>query len=213
MTSVGIIGSGIVGQTLAAGFIKKGYQVKLGTSAPEKLQEWAQEAGKGVEVSSVAECLKGVALVVLAVKGSAAEEVVTKYREDLSNLPVIDACNPIASKPPENGILSFTTDYNQSLLEKLQFIAPKAHFVKAFSCIGAYAMVDPSFVGGKPSMFICGNNAEAKKTVSQIVELFGHEVEDMGVAAAARAIEPLCILWCIPGFLKNDWMHAFKMIR
>ncbi|MCW3107707.1 MAG: DNA-binding protein, partial [Segetibacter sp.] len=49
--------------------------------------------------------------------------------------------------------------------------------------------------------------------VSAILEDFGWEVEDMGAVEAARAIEPLCILWCIPGFLRNDWMHAFKLLK
>ena len=62
-------------------------------------------------------------------------------------------------------------------------------------------------------MFICGNDAAAKKTVGAVLEQFGWEAADMGAAAAARAIEPLCILWCIPGFLRNDWTHAFKLLR
>jgi len=74
-------------------------------------------------------------------------------------------------------------------------------------------MIDPTFAGGKPTMFLCGNDDAAKKVVTRIVEQFGWEPEDMGKAEAARAIEPLCMLWCIPGFLRNDWMHAFKLVR
>lgn len=62
-------------------------------------------------------------------------------------------------------------------------------------------------------MFICGNNADAKNGVIEILERFGWEIEDMGLVEAARAIEPLCILWCIPGFLHNQWMHAFKLLK
>ena len=61
-------------------------------------------------------------------------------------------------------------------------------------------------------MFICGNDAGARKTVTDILTLFGWETEDLGAATAARAIEPLCLLWCIPGFLRNDWVHAFKVL-
>ena len=74
-------------------------------------------------------------------------------------------------------------------------------------------MYKPDFNGQLPTMFICGNDADAKKTITNILADFGWETEDMGVAAAARAIEPLCILWCIPGFLRNDWTHAFKMLK
>ena len=98
-------------------------------------------------------------------------------------------------------------------MEQLQNQFASAHFVKAFNSVGSPAMVNPQFKGGKPSMFIAGNDAAAKKTVSGILDQFGWEVEDMGGAEAARAIEPLCILWCIPGFARNDWFHAFKMLR
>jgi predicted dinucleotide-binding enzyme len=74
-------------------------------------------------------------------------------------------------------------------------------------------MYKPSFPGGTPTMFICGNNAEAKQTVTEILTAFGWETEDFGSVEAARAIEPLCILWCIPGFIRNKWTHAFKLLK
>jgi hypothetical protein len=98
-------------------------------------------------------------------------------------------------------------------MERLQKQLPKARFVKAFNSVGYSLMVDPKLKGGKPTMFICGNDEAARKTVTQILDQFGWETADMGKAEAARAIEPLAILWCIPGFLNNDWEHAFKMLR
>jgi predicted dinucleotide-binding enzyme len=74
-------------------------------------------------------------------------------------------------------------------------------------------MYKPDFGGILPTMFICGNHDESKKTVIQILRIFGWESEDLGQVEAARAIEPLCILWCIPGMLRNDWMHAFKLLK
>ena len=62
-------------------------------------------------------------------------------------------------------------------------------------------------------MFICGNDEEAKKIVTDILTSFGWETENMGKAEGARAIEPLCMLWCIPGFLRNSWSHAFKLLK
>jgi hypothetical protein len=85
--------------------------------------------------------------------------------------------------------------------------------VKAFSCVGNALMVHPDLPGGRPTMFVCGNDAQAKEQVRAILDDFGWDVEDLGAAAAARAIEPLCILWCIPGFLRNDWVHAYKVLR
>ena len=112
-----------------------------------------------------------------------------------------------------NGVLQFFTDQNKSLMEILQNKFERANFVKAFSCVGAPLMVDPDFGGPKPTMFIAGNNEKAKGEVKTILDVFGWEVEDMGAAAAARAIEPLCILWCIPGFRENRWRHAFKLLE
>jgi hypothetical protein len=112
-----------------------------------------------------------------------------------------------------NGVIKFFTDLNESLMEKLQKKAPEAHFVKAFSCVGNALMVNPKLAGGPPTMFICGNDAAAKAEVKKLLEQFGWETADMGAMEAARAIEPLCMLWCIPGFIQNSWMHAFKLLK
>jgi predicted dinucleotide-binding enzyme len=98
-------------------------------------------------------------------------------------------------------------------MERLQREFPEARFVKAFSCVGNALMVHPDLPGGPPTMFIAGNDAGAKATVTTILTEFGWETCDLGPAQAARAIEPLCILWCIPGFLRNEWSHALKLIR
>lgn len=125
----------------------------------------------------------------------------------------MDTTNPIAPNAPEKGVLKFFTELDQSLMEKLQKKVPDANFVKAFSCVGSAFMVNPSFREGKPSMFICGNSEKAKKVVRDILVEFGWDSEDMGSVEAARAIEPLCMLWCIPGFLRNEWSHAFKLLK
>ena len=149
----------------------------------------------------------------LAVKGTAAVEALRGAgAANLTGKTVIDACNPIADEPPTNGVLKFFTNHDESLMEKLQKEFKSARFVKAFNSVGSSSMVNPQFKGGKPTMFICGNDDEAKKTVGKILDQFGWEVADMGKAEAARAIEPLCMLWCIPGFLRNEWVHAFKLL-
>jgi 8-hydroxy-5-deazaflavin:NADPH oxidoreductase len=112
-----------------------------------------------------------------------------------------------------NGVLQYFTSQNDSLMERLQKLAPQAHFVKAFNSIGNAFMVNPDFKGVKPTMFICGNHDGAKADVRTILDQFGFEVEDVGKVEAARAIEALCMLWCIPGFLKDSWTHAFKLLK
>jgi 8-hydroxy-5-deazaflavin:NADPH oxidoreductase len=98
-------------------------------------------------------------------------------------------------------------------MEQLQSAFPGAHFVKAFNSVGNLVMINPQFPGGKPTMFICGKNEAAKAMVRGILDQFGWETADMGGTEAARAIEPLCMLWLIPGFLRNEWNHAFKLLR
>jgi len=211
---VGVIGSGVVGQTLAAGFLKHGHEVAIGTRDPAKLKDWAAK-NPGAEVRSMAEAANFGELVVLAVAGQLALEALKLIGpKALDGKPVIDACNPIGGGPPINGVLSFFTMLTDSLMERLQKAYPNARFVKAFNSVGAAQMVNPQFSGGRPTMFICGNDAAAKKTVAAICDQFGWDVEDMGAVEAARAIEPLCMLWCIPGVARGDWSpHAFKLLR
>ena len=214
MTKIGVIGSGIVGQVLADGFLKHKHAVMRASREPEKLAGWKAKAGPNAAIGTFAEASKFGDIVVLATKGAAAKSVLDLCgAENLAGKTVIDATNPIEESPPVNGVLRFFTGPNESLMERLQKQMPKAHFVKAFSCVGNAFMVEPDFEGGKPTMFICGNSAEAKAQVQEILARFGWEWEDMGNVEAARAIEPLCILWCIPGLLRGQWTHAFKLLK
>jgi len=210
---IGVLGSGGVAQTLATGLLKHGHPVKVGSRTPEKLADWLAANPKGSTGTFAEAAAFGEALV-LAVKGKAAADVLKLAGvENLKGKLVADTCNPTEDVAPEKGILRFYTDINKSLMEQLQSEFPDAHFVKAFNSVGSASMVDPKYAEGKPTMFICGNDARAKKTVSGILDEFGWETADMGDAEAARAIEPLAMLWCIPGFLRNQWTHAFKLLK
>lgn len=212
---IGIIGSGIVGRVLASAFLKEGYDVMLGTRDinKEEVVKWKSENSNG-KTGSFKDTASFGEIIVLAVGGEVAMEAInTAGKENVAGKIIIDATNPIAKEPPVNGVLKFFTDYNSSLMEKIQHHVPDAKLVKAFSCVGNALMYKPNLPGGKPTMFIAGNDDAAKKTVTDILTSFGWETEDMGAAEAARAIEPLCILWCIPGFTRNQWMHAFKLLK
>jgi hypothetical protein len=214
MRRVAVLGSGPVGQALADGFLKHGFAVTRGTREPAKLAQWKAGAGANAAVGTFAEAARAGEIVVLAVKGEVAETVLDLAgAAALAGKVVIDATNPIAAQPPVNGVLHFFTSLEDSLMERLQRRVPAARFVKSFSCVGNTLMVNPQLAGGPPTMFICGNDEAAKAEVRAILERFGWDIEDLGAAEAARAIEPLCILWCIPGFLRNDWLHAFKVLR
>jgi predicted dinucleotide-binding enzyme len=210
---IGIIGSGVVAQTLGKGLRGKGHDVLLGTSAPAKLADWAAGSG-GAKVGSMAEAAAFGELIILAVKGTAAAAAVKAAGVDkLAGKVVIDANNPIADAAPTNGVLAFFTGPNQSLMEALQNEFPAIRFVKAFNSVGNAFMIDPRFEGGAPTMFIAGNDKAAKAVVAKLLQQVGWEPADMGAATAARAIEPLCMLWCIPGLLRNEWAHAFKLVK
>jgi 8-hydroxy-5-deazaflavin:NADPH oxidoreductase len=212
---IGIIGSGIVGQVLSNAFFSEGHQVQLGTRNTQKEEVVKfNTANPHISIGTFAETAQFGELLVLATGGLVtAEAVQLAGISNFSGKVVIDATNPIAAAPPVNGVLQFFTGPNESLLEKLQALLPEAHLVKAFNSVGNAVMYKPSFINNTPSMFIAGNNEAAKKTVSSILTSFGWETEDMGKAEAARAIEPLCILWCIPGFINNQWGHAFKLLK
>ena len=210
---VGILGSGDVAKALAAGFLKYGHSVMMGTRDQAKLADWLTRQ-RGAGAGSFSEAAKFGEVVVLAVKGTVALEALRAAgAANLSGKPIIDATNPIADSPPVNGVLKFFTSLDESLMERLQREFAEGRFVKAFNSVGNPLMVNPQFKEGKPTMFICGNDEAAKQIVRGILDQFGWETADMGKAEAARAIEPLCMLWCIPGFLRNQWSHAFKLLR
>jgi 8-hydroxy-5-deazaflavin:NADPH oxidoreductase len=210
---IGMLGSGDVAQALASGFLKHGHAVTMGTRDIAKLSDWAK-SNSGARVGSFADAARFGEVLVLAVKGSAAADVLRLAGADaLAGKPIIDATNPIADAAPVNGVLKFFTDLNESLMERLQREFPTAKLVKGFNSVGNARMVDPAFKAGKPTMFICGNDEGAKRTVSGLISELGWDTADMGKAESARAIEPLCMLWCIPGFLRNEWTHAFALLK
>ena len=211
MQKVGILGSAVVGQSLAQGFKTHGYEVRIGSRTPAKLASFTESSG--VPAGTFEAVAGWGELLVLAVQGTAAETALTLAGADNHRGKiVIDTTNPIAADPPVDGVIHFFTGPNSSLLERLQAAFPDARLVKAFNSVGSARMVNPVYAGGRPTMFFCGNDAEAKATVAEILKQFGWDPADMGTAVAARAIEPLCQLWCIPGFRENHWTHAFKLL-
>jgi 8-hydroxy-5-deazaflavin:NADPH oxidoreductase len=210
---IAILGSGTVAQTLGTGLLALGHSLMLGTTQPTKLDAWAG-ANPAAKLGSFADAAAFGDIVILAAKGNAAVQVVQAAGPAaMAGKTVIDATNPLNDAPPVNGVLSYFTGPNESLMERLQTAFPALNFVKAFNSVGAPHMVQPKFAGGPPSMFIAGNNVAAKAQVTALLQQLGWDSEDMGGAEGARAIEPLCMLWCMPGLLRNQWGHAFKLLQ
>ncbi len=207
-----VLGSGAVGQTLAKGLKTHGYDVRISSRSPEKLADFVKSTNIPVEsFEAAASWCEGA---MLAVRGSIAEAAVKESGpQNLAGKLVIDVTNPLSDAPPEDGVLRVFTGPNESLMERLQTVFPAIHFVKAFNSVGNALMINPVFPDGKPTMFYCGNDSGAKAMAAKIIDQFGYDGEDLGSAKAARVIEPLCQLWCVPGFLHGTWRHAFRLLR
>jgi predicted dinucleotide-binding enzyme len=207
---IAVCGSGHVGQALARGLSTSGHDVRIASREGNKLAAFSAESG--IKEATFTEAIAFAEVVIVAVKGEVAEALVKAHADGLAGKIVLDTTNPI-SGPTKDGIVQYFTAGNESLLERLQAAAPQARVVKWMNSVGAHLMVKPQLKGGTPSMFICGNDPVAKELAATLSSELGWAAEDVGTAAAGHAVEALCQLWCAPGFLRNDWTHAFGMLR
>ncbi len=209
---IGILGSGDVGKALGRGFVSRGHEVKIGSRDPKKLEGWVKETGAKASAGTFAEAAKFGDLVVLATLWSGTESAIgLAGKESFKGKIVIDATNPLQMNP--NGPPSLAVGHTDSGGEQVQRWLPDAKVVKCFNIVGNAHMVDPSFPGGPPDMFIAGNDADAKAKVSEICKSFGWPTIDMGGIEGARLLEPMCIAWVLYAIKNKTWNHAFKMLR
>jgi predicted dinucleotide-binding enzyme len=208
---VGVLGSGDVGKVLAGGFAVVGHEVKIGSRDPGKLAEWAAKAGSPVQAGTFEEAAQFGDIIVLATLGAAVEHVIELAgKANFDGKVVIDATNPLEFT---SGSPRLFVGHVDSLGEEVQRWLPKAKVVKAFNTVGNAHMINPQFPGGPPTMFIAGNDAGAKKIVTQVCEVFGWEVSDLGAIESSRYLEPMCMVWVIHGIVTKSWNHAFKMLH
>jgi 8-hydroxy-5-deazaflavin:NADPH oxidoreductase len=209
---VGIIGSGDVGKSLARGFAALGHEVKIGSRTPEKLADFVAQAGDRVSGSTFEETARFGDLLCMATLGIATQEAIELAKpKHFHGKVVIDATNPLDF--PTGGPPRLAIGHTDSLGERVQRWAPEGKVVKAFNTVGNALFFKPQLPGGPPDMFICGNDAEAKKLVSQICREFGWGVIDLGGIDASRYLEPMCMTWVMHGIHSGSWTHAFKMLR
>jgi 8-hydroxy-5-deazaflavin:NADPH oxidoreductase len=211
---VGILGSGNVGQALGLGFAKLGHEAKIGSrdGKSDKLKDWLGKAGKKASTGTFEETAHFADIAVLATLWSGTENALKLAKaENLAGKLVIDVTNPLvmeANQPPRLAL-----GHTDSGGEQVQRWLPLSKVVKAFNTVGNAHMVNPSFPGGPPDMFICGDDAAAKQTVAGICKNFGWGVVDAGGIDGARLLEPLCILWVMHGIRTGSWNHAFKLLQ
>lgn len=210
---VGVLGSGQVGQALGRGFASRNHEVMLGTRSPEsdKVQAWVAE-GEARSAGSFADAAAFGELVVLATLGLAAEEALELAGpERLADKVVIDATNPL--EYVGDGSVRLAFGFDDSLGARVQRKLPQSKVVKAFNTVGNPYMVDPDLPGGPPTMLICGDDPEAKATVSEICEDFGWEAADLGPIERSSALEEVAMAWVYYGQVSGTWDHAFKMLH
>ena len=208
---VGVLGSGDVGKVLAGGFLGLGHAVKIGSRDPGKLREWAASAGDSASTGTFEDAAKFGDILVLATLGTGTLSAIELAGTDnFANKVVIDATNPLEFS---TGSPKLSVGWNDSLGEQVQRAIPAAKVVKAFNTVGNALMINPQLPGGPPTMFLCGNDDDAKKIVSQICDHFGWEVSDLGGIESSRYLEPLCMVWVLHGFRTGSWTHAFKIVK
>lgn len=210
--NVGILGSGDVGKSFARAFVAVGHDVMIGSRSPEKLADFAKELGEKAQSGTFGETASFGDILVLATLGTATDEALRLAGVgNFAGKVVIDATNPLdfsGGMPPK-----LFVGHTDSLGEQIQRQIPNAKVVKAFNTVGNAFFYKPQLPGGPPDMFIAGNDAGAKKIVSQICGAFGWGVIDLGGLESSRYLEPMCMVWVLHGALSGSWTHAFKMLH
>jgi len=185
--------------------------VKIGSRSPEKLDEFVGGEGDRVTCGTFEEAARSGDLIVLATHGQATEEAISLAgKQNFDHKVVIDATNPLDFS---TGVPRLSVGHTDSLGEQIQRCLPNARVVKAFNTAGNGLFFKPQLPGGPPDMFIGGNDADAKKLVSQVCDAFGWGVIDLGGIEASRYLEPMCMAWVVHGVLSGSWVHAFKMLH
>jgi predicted dinucleotide-binding enzyme len=209
---IGILGSGDVGRALATGLAAVGHPVMMGSREPAKVSTWAATSGSKVAAGTFAETAAFAEVAILATLWSGTENALRLAGPGaLAGKVVMDATNPLVFAPGAQPTLAL--GHTDSGGEQVQRWLPGARVVKAFNTVGNAHMAHPRFPGGPPDMFICGDDAQAKRTVSEICASLGWPTVDAGGIDGARLLEPMCILWVRYGIMNGSWNHAFKLLR
>jgi len=215
--NIGILGTGDVGRVLGAGFARHGHQVLIGTRDPsaEKVHNWVNETGNDVSAGTFADAAAFGEVIVLAIGWANVENAIRLAGSDtFTGKVVLDATNPLHFESPDKPPV-LALGHTDSAGEQVQRWLPNAHVVKAFNIVGNAHFVEPDFPEGKPEMFICGNDAEAKQVADSLIRDLGWpSAIDLGDITMARHLEPMAMVW-ITHLFNNGFNvnHAFKLLR
>lgn len=209
---IGILGTGDVGRVLGAAFATLGHDVVIGSRDPNqpKLKDWVKKTGPRASSGTFGDAARFADVAVLATLWSGTENAIRLADPgNLAGKVVIDATNPLdfAAMPPRLAVSG-----DDSGGERVQRWLPAAKVVKAFNTVGNPHMFRPDFPGGPPDMFISGNDASAKQTVTKILNEFGWPAIDLGGIEASRYLEALAMIWILHYVQTKSGNHAFKLL-
>lgn len=207
---IAVIGAGNVGKALSGAFVRAGNKVTISSAHPETAREAAEGTGATAVDSNRAAAAAGD-VVVLAVPYPTLPVILDDLGDALRGKVVIDATNPLdfsGGFPPKLSIAGA-----DSLGERVQGAVPDARVVKAFNTIGAPHFVDPTFSEGRPTMLIAGDDADAKRTVGDVLADFGWpDPVDIGGIEGSRELEAIGVAWIKIGGMRGAWDHAFALL-
>jgi predicted dinucleotide-binding enzyme len=202
MKTITILGTGVVGQTIANKLILLGYHVVMGSRTADNTKglAWVEVAGKNARLAAYADAVLASHIVFNCTKGALSAEILSSIGADqFAGKIVIDLANPLdfsAGFPP-----TLTLSNTDSLGETLQRNLPNAHIVKALNTMNCNIMVNPNLVAnGDHDVFMCGNDAEAKAEVAVLLEAFGWQkqhIRDLGDITASRGLEQYLPFWAV----------------
>ncbi len=211
---IGVLGTGAVGRTLGTGFADAGDDVMMGArdAANAKARAWVAATGRRASAGTFVQAAEFGDVIVLATLWSGTENAIKLARPAvIGEKVVMDVTNPLvftAKAPP-----AFALGHRDSGGQRVQRLLPKARVVKVFNTVGTAHMVNPEFPGGPPDMFICGNDDDAKRTVTAICQRFGWPTIDIGGMEDAQLLEAMYRVWVLCGLRSGGWNHAFKLLR
>jgi 8-hydroxy-5-deazaflavin:NADPH oxidoreductase len=211
--NVAILGTGDVGRALGSAFAALGHEVMMGAreTGNPRAKDWAGSAGSRARTGTFADAANFGEVVVLAVKGTATQEVLQLAEpENFRGKLVLDAGNPLDHS---TGVPRLAITGYDSLGERVQQALPGAAVVKCFNTVGNALMFRPELAGGPPTMFIAGNDADAKRRTAALLKDFGWEAADIGGIESSRYLEAMCLAWVLYGMHQGAWRHAFKLLR
>lgn len=217
MKKIGILGTGIVGQTIGSKLIELGYLVKMGsrTANNEKASEWVSKSGNNASQGTFADASAFGDIIFLCTKGDVTIDILKLANpENFKGKTVIDISNPLdfSKGMPPSLIPAFTNTY--SLGEEVQKTIPSGNVVKTLNIVNCEVMVNAKKSGGDPTMFVSGNSKEAKEETIGILKQFGwNDIIDLGDITTARGTEMLLPIWLRTWIATQNGHFAFKVVR